>query len=120
MIVVSKRNGKIHICVDLKHLNESILWEVYPLPSMDETLVRAMVFSKLDTNSGFWQIHLDKPSCLLITFITPLGHYHFNNKLPFGILSAPEHFQKRILLAIFEWLTWSCLSNGRCYSFGED
>ena len=32
---------------------------------------------------------------LLTTFITPSGWYCFN-KMPFGILSAPEHFQKRI------------------------
>ncbi len=30
-----------------------------------------------------------------LTFITPLGRYAFN-RLPFGISSAPEHFQRRI------------------------
>ena len=34
-------------------------------------------------------------SRLLTTFITPFGRYCFN-KLPFGISSAPEHFQKRM------------------------
>ena len=98
MVVVPKRNGKVRICVDLKHLNESVLREVHPLPKVDETLAqlsRAKVFSKLDANSRFWQIPLDEPSRLLTTFITPVGCYHFN-KLPFGILSAPEHFQKRM------------------------
>ena len=32
---------------------------------------------------------------LLTTFITPFGRYCFH-KLPFGISSAPEHFQKQM------------------------
>ena len=73
-----------------------MLREVYPLPTVDETLAQltgATVFSKPDANSGFWQISLADSSQLLTTFITPLGCYCFN-KLPFGISSAPEFFQK--------------------------
>ena len=64
----------------------------------DETLAQltgAQVFSKLDTNSGFWQIPLTDDSKFLTTFITPYGRHCFNN-LPFGISSAPEHFHKRM------------------------
>ena len=71
---------------------------MYPLPSVDETLAQlagAKVFSKLDANSGFWQIPLPSASHLLTTFITPFGRFCFN-KLPFGISSASEHFQKRM------------------------
>lgn len=31
----------------------------------------------------------------MTTFITPFGKYRFN-RLPFGITSAPEHFQRRM------------------------
>ena len=55
----------------------------------------ATVFSKLDTNSGFWQIRLAEESRKLTTFITPMGRYCFNH-LPFGITSAPEHFQRKM------------------------
>ena len=98
MVVVPKRSGSIRICVDLKPLNESVLRELHPLPKVDETpaqLTGAKVFSKLDANSGFWQIPLAEKSRLLTTFITPKGCYCFN-KLPFGICSAPKHFQKRM------------------------
>ena len=98
MVVVPKKSGNIHICVDLKLLNESVLREVHPLPKVDETLAQltgAKMFSKLDANSGFWQIPVAEQSRLLTTFITPQGRYCFN-KLPFGISSAPEHFQKRM------------------------
>ena len=96
MVVVPKKAGAIQICLDLKPLNESVLREVHPLPKVDDTLSQlkgAKVCTKLDANSGFWQIPLSKSSHLLTTFITPVGRYCFN-KLPFGISSAPEHFQK--------------------------
>ena len=54
-----------------------------------------IIFSKIDANSGFWQIPLTRESRLLTTFVTPFGRYAFN-KLPFGISSATEHFHKRM------------------------
>ena len=88
MVVVPKRSGSVRICVDLKPLNQSMLREVHPLPKVDETLAElagAKFFSKLDANSGFWQIPLSQSSRLLTT---STGRYCFN-KLPFGISSAP-------------------------------
>ena len=98
MVVVPKKSGNVRICVDLKPLNKSVLREVLPLPRVDDTLAQlagARLFSKLDANSGFWQIPLSQESRLLTTFITPMGRYCFN-KLPFAISSAPEHFQRRM------------------------
>ena len=66
--------------------------EVHPLPTVDETLAQlsgARVFSKLDANSGFWQIPLTTSSKLLTTFLTHNGRYCFN-KMPFGISTLPE------------------------------
>ena len=98
MVVVPKKDGALRICIDLKPLNGNVLREVHPLPKVDDTLAQlsgAKLFSKLDANSGFWQIPLSKKSRPLTTFITPFGRYWFN-KMPFGISSAPEHFQKRM------------------------
>ena len=98
MVVVPKKEGAVRICVDLKPLNQHVLCEIHPVPKVDDTLAQlagAKVFSKLDANSGFWQIPLAKKSRLLTTFITPFGRYCFN-KMPFGISSAPEHFQERM------------------------
>ena len=93
MVVVPKKEGAVRICVDLKPLNENVLREVHPsLPRVDETLAQlagAKIFSKLDANSGFWQIPLAKRSRLVTTFITPFGRDCFN-KMPFSISSAPE------------------------------
>ena len=97
IVVMPKKNGDIRICVNLKPLNCNVLREVHPLPTVDETLAQlsgACMFSKLDANSGFWRIPLTVSSKLLTTFLTHNGRYCFN-KLPFGISSAPEHYQKR-------------------------
>ena len=58
-------------------------------------LVGVTKFSKLDANSGSWQISLAKKSRSLTTFFTPFGQFQFN-KLPFGISCAPELFQKHM------------------------
>ena len=98
MVVVPKKSGAVRICVDFRRLNVSVLRETHPLPKVDNTLAQltgATVFSKIDANSGFWQIPLDPTSRELTTFITPFGRFHFN-RLPFGITSAPEHFQRQM------------------------
>ena len=98
MVVVPKPNGQVRICVDLTKLNESVRRERYPLKAVDETLAQlagAKVFTKLDANSGFWQIPLAPESQNLTTFITPFGRYCFT-RMPFGINSAPEFFQREM------------------------
>ena len=98
MVVVPKPNGTVRICVDLTKLNQSVCRERHILPSVEQVLAQignAKVFSKLDANSGFWQIELAPESAKLTTFITPYGRFCFN-RLPFGSTSAPEHFQRRM------------------------
>ena len=74
--------------------------------------------SKLDANSGFWQIPLAKESHELTTFITPFGQYCFN-KLPFGISSTLEHFQKRIS-TVFDGLVGVLCLMDNILIFGKD
>ena len=96
MVVTPKGNGKVRICVDLTKLNQFVQRENHPLPTIDTTLgnlAGARHFSKLDANSGFWQIKLSERSRFLTTFITPWVQYCFN-VLPFGISSVSEKFQK--------------------------
>lgn len=106
MVIVPKRTGAVRICVDFTELNRYVLREWHPIPSVEHTLgllQGAKIFSKLDANSGFWQIPLSDESKKFTTFITPFGRFCFN-RLPFGISSAPEHFQKQ-LSSILEGLS---------------
>ena len=98
IVVVPKKDGSVRICVDLTHLNSSIKRERLQLPSEQETLSQlagVQVFSKLDAANSFWMIPLTEQTELLTTFITPHGRYCFH-RLPFGISSATEHFQRRM------------------------
>jgi len=63
--------------------------------SVDKSLAKlgkSRFFTKLDANSGFWQLPLDEES-------TPFGSYCFN-RLPFGITSAPEISSEQFLKII--------------------
>ena len=102
MVAVPKPNGSVRICVDLRPLNLCVMRETFPLPTVDDVLAQlsgATIFSKLDANSGFWQVPLAPQSRHLTTFITHFGRYQFN-KLPFGISSAPEVYQKRMSMLL--------------------
>ena len=102
MVVVPKSNGTVRICVDLTALNKAVLREIHPLQSVDEQLAKlsgSQVFTKLDATSGFWQIPLNPDSRKYTTFITPFGRFCFN-RLPFGISSAPEIFQRKMSMIL--------------------
>ena len=85
------------ICLDPQALNQAILRPRYPMPTLTDHLHRlskAKVFSVLDAGDGLYQMMLDKASSDLTTFWTPNGRYRFL-RVPQGISSAPEEYQKR-------------------------
>ena len=98
MVVVTKKNGMLRICLDPKDLNRAIQREHYPLPTIEDVATRlhgAKLFTVLDVKNGFWHVALDEPSSYLTTFYTPFGRFRWN-RMPFGICLAPEIFQRRM------------------------
>ena len=77
MVIVNKKDGNLRICIDLTNLG--VKREFYQLESVEETIAKlgdeCNYMSKLDCNSGYWQLPLDDESQLLTTFITPFGRY---------------------------------------------
>ena len=98
MVVIPKSNGSLRICLDPQDLNRAIQREHYPLPTIEEIatcLHKAKLFTILDVQSGFWHVKLDEPSSFLTRFNTPFGRYRWK-RMPFGISSAPEVFQRKM------------------------
>ena len=98
MVVVTKKSGQLRLCLDPKDLNDAIQRKHYPLLVIEDVATRlagAKVFTVLDVQQGFWHVELDDESSLLTTFNTPFGRYRFK-RLPFGLSSLPEVFQRRM------------------------
>ena len=96
MVAARKKDGGIRICIDPRDLNKALKRPHHPMRTVEDVASRmpnATVFSTLDARSSFWQIKLDHESSLLTTFSTPFGRFRFL-RMPFGITSASESFQR--------------------------
>ena len=101
LVAVVKPN-KVRVCIDPRDLNKAIQRPKYQIPTLEEILpqlAEAKIFSVLDAKDGFHQVKLDESSSHLTTFWTPFGCYSYL-RMPFGISSAPEEFQRRMHLII--------------------
>ncbi len=90
------------------------------MPTTEEVATKfnnAKVFSVLDAKSGFWQIRLDEESSMLTTLNTPSGRFRWL-RMPFGICSAPEEFQRR-MNNTFENLKGTAIIADDLLVFGE-
>ena len=96
VVLVSKKDGALHFCVDFRHLNAWMKKDSYPLPHIQEALesmVRLAHFSSMDFKSGFWQIKMAPESQQYTAFtVGNLGFYEFTH-MPFGLCNAPATFQ---------------------------
>lgn len=98
--IVEKPNGSLRICLDPKPLNACIKREHFLIPRSEDLISRLSgkrIFTVMDLRNGFWHMELDGKSSNLTTFMTPFGRFRWN-RLPFGINSAPELFQKRMCM----------------------
>ena len=99
LVIMEKHKTKqLRICLDPRPLNKAIKHEHFQLPTLEDITTRlsgAKRFSKLDAKNGYWQIPSGEESQLLTTFSTPFGRYCFA-RMPFGVKSAQEVFQKRM------------------------
>ena len=75
------------------------------------------MFSTVDVKNGFWQVELDDDSSRLTTFNSPFGRFCWR-RLPFGLCSAPEEFQRRLNHAL-DGLTGVLTIHDNILIFGE-
>ena len=81
--------------MDIRHVNEAIIQEWLPIPTVDEVLENlngSTVFSKLDLRHGFHQVELHASSRDITTFVTHDNLFRYE-MLSSGVNAAPEKYQ---------------------------
>ena len=79
-VLVRKRDGTWHYCIDFRGVNALTTCNAYLLPFIEEcidSLADMRWFSTLDMNSGYWQLPVAKEDKEKIVFITKYGLFHF-------------------------------------------
>ena len=83
------------LVINYKPLNKVLEWIRYPIPNKRDLvnrLSKAVIFSKFDMKSGFWQIQIRESDRYKTAFTTPFRYYEWNI-MPFGLKNASNEFQ---------------------------
>ena len=113
LLVITKPDGRIRLCIDPKPLNKALKRARYRMPTIEDVLPQlagAKVFSTVDVKEAFWTVRLDDESSRLTTFETPFGRYRWL-RLPFGVSPAPELFQARLNNALAGLKGVACIAD---------
>ena len=94
VLFVPKKDGSLRFCIDYRWLNKKTVKNRYPLLLPEELFDRlgsARVFSKIDLQSGYWQMPVKPGDIHKIAFKMRWGLYEFL-VMPFGVTNAPAQF----------------------------
>ena len=111
LVVVKKKNGSLRLCVDYRRLNALTLGDSFPLPSIEELLIKVSTssyFTCLDLKSGYHQVCLDPETKQKTAFSVGDRLYEYN-RLPFGLKNAPGHFSRLMTSVLANLINTSVL-----------
>ena len=95
VVLVQKKTGEIHICVDYRKLNSITIRDAFPLPHIDEALQavhNCNVFTSFDLVQGYLQLAMAEEDIKKTTFRAgSSGLYKFTH-MPFGLSNARSSF----------------------------
>ena len=111
-MLVRKKDGSLHFCIDFRKLNSLTVKDSHPLPHICETLeslAGAAHFSTFDMNSGFWQVPMAEESKQYTAFtLDSMGLYECEC-MPFGLCNTPPTFQRLMQNCLGELNLTYCL-----------
>ena len=112
VVLVRKKDGSLHFCIDFRKLNSLTVKDSHPLPCICETLeslAGAAHYSTFNMNSGFWQVPMDEESKQYTAFtLGSMGLYECES-MPFGLCNAPPTFQRLMQNCLGELNLTYCL-----------
>lgn len=105
-LFVKKSDGSLRLCNDYRRLNEITVKNRYPLPLIQETLMRlqkAKWYTKLDLRGAYNLLRIAEGEEWKTAFRTRYGHFEYT-VMPFGLTNAPASFQHFINDTLREFL----------------
>ncbi len=91
MVVVTKPDGSLRLCLDSRQINSVTIPDGYPIPNINRILSRiksTKIMSTIDLKEAYWQIGLDEESREKVAFMIPgKGLFQFR-VLPYGLKNA--------------------------------
>ena len=112
VVLVRKKDGTLHFCVDFRCLNMRTKKDLYSMPHIQEALesmAGSAHFSSMDFKSGFWQIKMAPESQYYTAFMVGnLRFYEFGCML-LRLFNAPATFQHLIQNTLGELNLMYCM-----------
>ena len=102
VVLVTKPDKSLRMCVDYRRLNEITESDSYPLPIIEDLisdLGNSTTFSQIDLIQAYHQVPLSEETGPMTAFRTRKGHYEYT-VAPFGLKQMPAVFQ-RLMNLIF-------------------
>ena len=102
-VLVWKKDGDIHWCINFHAINNVTRKDAYLLPLIKEcldALSNTEYMSTLDMQFGYWQVEVHPEDCHKTAFLIKWGLFELTH-MPFGLCNAPATFQQAVQLVFW-------------------
>lgn len=109
LVLVSKKDGRIRVCVDCTPANQVTQSFDWPLPRLQDMRYRirgATWFSRIDLKDAFFRIGVPAAFRHLTAFQAGGKAYQFT-RMPFGLKTAPAVFQRFMDWGLSRFTAWA-------------
>ena len=91
VVIVHKKSGKIHLCIDYQKLNSIRVRDTFPLPRIDKALQAVHSsnwFTSYDLTQGYLQLAMEEGDIQKTAFRASSSGLYELTHMPFGLSNA--------------------------------